>query len=263
MLDHLRVATRPRWVGLTIFVLVMVATFSILGQWQLGRADQQSVSDGLRDRARGAEPADISALSRPGVRPAEALQWRPVTATGTYDADHQVLVRNRSLQSSNGYLVLVPLRTDAGPDLVVLRGWIPAGSTAATPAALPTVPTGIVSIQGRLRVPEPPTTDSGLPEGQVERIVPDEIAALTGQPTYGAWVVLGTEQPTATGSELVRAVPDGSTSTGRWPISHTVYAFQWFIFAVIAGVGWFVLLRRDVTTQRPPPNQPPPSPEQA
>ena len=51
---------------------------------------------------------------------------------------------------------------------------------------------------------------------------------------------------------MVTTLPDGSVPGGRWPISHTVYAGQWFIFAVIALVGWVILLRRDVQAERAP-----------
>ena len=57
-------------------------------------------------------------------------QYARVRATGRYDAAHQLLVRNRPLEGQVGYYVLTPLVTDAGPALLVDRGWVPAGATA-------------------------------------------------------------------------------------------------------------------------------------
>ena len=253
MLEHLKVATRPRWVGFTVFVLFLIVTFVLLGRWQLHRAHQQAAEDAMRDAARTAATTDVGQVTQPGVAPPPAAEWRSVTATGTYDSAHQLLVRNRTADPGNGYLVIVPLRTAAGPDLLVMRGWIPSGDTASAPNDIPTVPTGVVTVEGRLRLPEPSSERAGLPAGQVERIVPSEVAALTGRPTYGGWVALGTEQPSATGTAAeVTTLPDGSVPQGRWPISHTVYAVQWFIFGLIAVVGWVILLRRDVQAEALP-----------
>ncbi len=242
-------ATRPRWIGFTLLVLGLIVVFVLLGRWQLDRARSQALDDVARTRASDQASEDVSRILRVGTPPAPGEEWRAVTAVGEYDATHQLLVRNRSLNSTNGYLVLVPMRVRGGPDLVVVRGWIPSGSTAAAPDAVPAVPEGTVRIAGRLRLAEPSTGPSDLPAGQVERIVPSEVGALTGRPTYAAWVVLGSEDPAAAGAAAVTPLPDGSAGGGwRWPISHTVYAWQWFTFAMIALVGWVVLLRRDVST---------------
>ena len=91
--------------------------------------------------------------------------------------------------------------------------------------------------------------------------MPSDVGALTGRPTYGGWVALGTEQPTAAGTAAaVATLPDGSIPQGRWPISHTVYAVQWFIFGLIAVVGWVILLRRDVQAEQEP-SEPTPTPQ--
>ena len=174
----------------------------------------------MRDAARTAAPVDVGQVAQPGVAPGPEDEWRSVTATGTYDAAHQLLVRNRSADAGNGYLVLVPLRTASGNDLVVMRGWVPSGPTADAPAEVPAVPAGVVTVTGRLRLPEPSSGRTDLPDGQVERIVPSDVGALTGRPTYGGWVALGTEQPTAAGTAAsVATLPDGSVPQGRWPIS--------------------------------------------
>ena len=245
MLDHVRATRAPRWIGLTVFVVVLVVVFVLLGRWQLHRAHAQNEADQAKAAAQAAAAVGPDALLVPGATLPAADEWRAVTATGTYDAAHQLLVRNRPFNSTNGYLVLVPLRT-AGGDLLVVRGWIPAGSTADAPDALPEVPSGTVTVTGRMRAPEPATSRTGLPDGQVERIVPAEVAQLTGRPTYGGWLSLQSETPAPPTAAQVQTLPADGSGGWTWPISHTVYAMQWFTFGVIAVVGWFVLLRRDV-----------------
>ncbi len=149
--------------------------------------------------------------------------------------------------------MLVPLRTETGAELLVVRGWIPSGETAGAPDVLPTVPPGTVEVEGRWRVPEPTSGTADLPAGQIERIVPAEIAQVTGQPTYGGWLQLGSEVPAPpAAADQLRRLPDDTAGGWRWPISHTVYAVQWFIFAAIAVGGWILLLRRDVQAERLP-----------
>ena len=250
--EHLRMAARPRWVAFTVFALLLLVAFLLLGRWQLDRAASQQTQDLDRAAAAAAAPVDVAELAQPGSPVAAETEWRVVTAKGTYDREHQLLVRNRPLDGANGYLVLVPLRTDTGAELLVVRGWIPSGETAGAPDVLPTVPPGTVEVEGRWRVPEPTSGTADLPAGQIERIVPAEIAQVTGQPTYGGWLQLGSEVPAPATADQLRRLPDDTAGGWRWPISHTVYAVQWFIFAAIAVGGWILLLRRDVQAERLP-----------
>src|SRR5262249_9468429 len=153
-------------------------------------------------------------------------QWRQVTATGTYDAAHQLLARNRVRQNVNGYEVLVPLRTADGVDLLVDRGWIDAGPTASAPAHLPAVPTGQVTVVGRIRPAEHARSNAGLPAGQVQRIDPAQVAELTGRPTYGGFVNLVRETPPQADAPAVLLTPDQADPGGWWKPPHLAYAVQ-------------------------------------
>ena len=53
----------------------------------------------------------------------DADQWQRVTARGTFDGDHQFVVRNRNNGDDRGYEVVTPLRTATGTVLVD-RGFI-------------------------------------------------------------------------------------------------------------------------------------------
>ena len=106
-------ATRPRWVGFTVLVGGLFVVFVLLGRWQLHRADEQHRDDAVREAARSAPAVSVDHVTQPGTPPDSDNEWRAVTARGTYDQEHQLLVRNRSLNAKNGYLVLVPLQTDS------------------------------------------------------------------------------------------------------------------------------------------------------
>ena len=75
---------------------------------------------------------DRSSNEQPPIRPYEQVfprpivdadQWQRVTATGTFDGDHQFVVRNRNNGDDRGYEIVTPLRTATGAVLVD-RGFI-------------------------------------------------------------------------------------------------------------------------------------------
>ncbi len=218
MLDHLRMASRPRWLAFSLFAVILLATFLLLGRWQLSRASSQSIVDAAKASAVAADTTEVDSVLTTSP-PAPDIEWRAVTARGVYDEEGQLLVRNRSLDSANGYWVVVPLITQSGPDLVVVRGWIPSGPSAAAPAAIPAVPSGPVEVTGRIRVPEPTGNSATLPEGQIERVIPQQIAELTGRPTYGGWLVLASEKPSPAPAAQLRQLPDAAAPSWRWPVS--------------------------------------------
>lgn len=243
---------RPSWVAFTAFVVFASVGFYELGVWQLHRHTHQNRIDAELRRSKALPPVDVARLLSAGHAPSQALGWRRVTATGTYDAEHQLLVRNRVSLNVNGYEVLVPLRTSSGVDLVVDRGWIPSGPTARAPAKVPAVPAGVVAIVGRVRPPEAPRSNAGVPAGQTQRIVPAQVAAETGRPTYGGFVDLVQETPTPADAPRILLSPDQVDTGGWWKPPHLAYAIQWFLFIVIAVVGWVILGRRELTLPRDP-----------
>ena len=241
---------RPSWLAFTVFVLVASFGFYELGVWQLHRHKHQNQIDAeLRD-SKALAPVPAGDLMRAGTPPSQSVMWRRVTATGTYDAAHQFLARNRVRQNLNGYEVLVPLRTTSGVDLLVDRGWIPSGPTARAPATIPPVPEGQVTVLGRIRPSEGERTMADLPTGQVQRIDPGQIAQLTGRDAYGGFVDLVSEIPPQADAPTVLLSPDETDQGGWWKPPHLAYAVQWFLFILIALVGWAILGRRELALMR-------------
>ena len=75
--------------------------------------------------------ADVLARGRP---PGRRDEWRQVTATGTYDAAHTVVVRYQTRDGASGVDVVVPLVTADGTALLVDRGWLATDNPAPTTA---------------------------------------------------------------------------------------------------------------------------------
>ena len=135
--------------------------------------------------------------------------------------------------------MLTPLVTGAGPALLVNRGWVPGGPDAATAPEPPAPPAGEVAVTGRLRPSEPPSTTGEPPPGQVTRIDVPAIARSLRLQAYGGYVDLVRERP-APGRAPER-LPPPEPSEGP----HLAYAFQWFLFAALAPVGYVLLARRE------------------
>ena len=141
---------------LAIAVLFAVACV-FLGRWQWHRHEAK-VSEGGADRAATtpASPVPLSrALPSPAAKLPQAQEWTLVTATGRYAAQEVMLVRNRPNNGVFGYEVVVPLELADGTSLLVDRGWIPNGRTAAEPSRTPATPAGDITVTGWLRLGEP------------------------------------------------------------------------------------------------------------
>ncbi|MBO3750219.1 SURF1 family protein [Streptosporangiaceae bacterium NEAU-GS5] len=236
-----------RWLALHALVLALIPAFLFLGRWQWGRFEERSAASDRIGANLTAAPVPLSKLDSLGVRVPEADEYRLVTATGRYDAAHELLVRRRSQNSMLGFYVVTPLLTPDGA-VLVNRGWVPAGETADTLPVVPAPPTGEVSVTGRLRPAE--TEDntgirnrSGLPHGQILLI--DTPSVAMPYRLYGGFVEL--TAPAATSPEPVPE-PDIGGGGGL----NLAYAIQWWLFIGVAVGGWIVLLRREARDREQP-----------
>jgi cytochrome oxidase assembly protein ShyY1 len=228
-----------RWLGLAAAATAVAACCVLLGLWQLDRWEQRSQRNDLVATNLAAAPVAADRLL--GVRrpPAASAEWRRVRATGRYDASAQLLVRNRPLDGSTGYHVLTPLVPADGPALLVNRGWVPAGREAAEPDAVPTPPSGEVTVVGRVRPAEDGDGGADAPAGQVRRIDVPAIAADLPYDVYAGYAELVRESPSARDAPTPLPEPDPG------PGPNLAYALQWFVFAAMALGGLVVLARRE------------------
>jgi cytochrome oxidase assembly protein ShyY1 len=111
-----------RWALLIIFVALLGVVFVSLGNWQLDRLAQRKERNAttITNEQKPVQPYE-QVFTHPIT---DADQWQRVEARGTFDADHQFVVRYRSNGGADGYEVLTPLRTASG-DVLVDRGFIP------------------------------------------------------------------------------------------------------------------------------------------
>lgn len=229
----LRTALKPRFLGLFGLCVVIAITFGQLGRWQLGVAEDSASREAL-ESARSLTPVELSTVLQPHVAFPGELSTRPVTATGAYAAQGQVLVPDRFLDGVRGLWVITPFVVNAtGATLPVLRGFV------EDPSAAGAAPTGTLTITGALAPGESPS-DGVLPEGQIGSVDLSLLVNTWPGDLYNAFVFLSAEDPSA-GPQLTK-VPTPTVPTGlKW--RNAAYAFQWWIFAAFAFWMWWRMVR--------------------
>ena len=222
----------PGWALALLGLIALSVVFTLLGNWQY---DRHETKVERRDRVTanydGAPVPLDDVLVDAGQRLEAGQEWIPVTATGRYRGQDTVLVRNRPLDKSYGFEVLVPLQLPDGQVLMVDRGWVPNGRTGAAPDAVPEPPNGPVEVTVRLR-PGEPGLDRAPPAGQQLRIDLPRIAEQIGEPLgatlYPVYGVLVEERPG--GAAPPTPLPRPEVGLGI----NLGYAVQWWAFAVAA-----------------------------
>jgi cytochrome oxidase assembly protein ShyY1 len=245
---------RPYWVAAHVGILVLAVAFALLGRWQwdvghkvapLTTAELQSWHT--------AKPVNDVITDASGLDGTQVGQ--AVTATGTYDSAHQLLVPGRELNGHQGYYVLAPLVTGKGEAVLVNRGFLP--STGSAVPAIPTAPSGKIAITGWAAEPESTTgevNDNGIAQEQTTGKVTtaDEIQYISPAQLVNQWpyslpdgYVTATDSSSLTGGLQLIPAPLPLHGT-TWDLLNVCYAFQWWLFIVILGSWYFIYLRREL-----------------
>jgi cytochrome oxidase assembly protein ShyY1 len=242
-----------RWALLIAFVAAFGTACGFLGNWQL-------------DRLHSRRERNVSTVrnEEQAVRPytevfthqiTDADQWQRVSATGTFDADHQYVLRYRSTGDTDGYEVVTPLRTPSGTVLVD-RGIVSVTNGAQIPTTAPPPPGGEVTVVGHVRRDEEGKRSARVPvSGSMRLIDSQAIAATLPYPVVDGYIGLLTVDPPQTGGFKPIALPEISDGPHFW------YAVQWFMFAGIGVAGIVVFIRGDLRERRTGQRKAPKSPK--
>ena len=231
-----------RWALLIVFVALLGVAFVSLGNWQLDRLAQRKERNAttITNEQKPVQPYE-QVFTHPIT---DADQWQRVEARGTFDADHQFVVRYRSNGGADGYEVLTPLRT-ASSAVLVDRGFIPLERGTRIPSVAPAPPTGEVTVVGHVRRNERGRRAATAPAGnQVRLINSDAIAVTLPYEIESGYIGLLTVQPEQQGGFQPIQLPDLSEGPHFW------YAVQWFLFTAIGVAGIVVFIRGDLRARR-------------
>jgi cytochrome oxidase assembly protein ShyY1 len=223
----------------SLVAILLIAGCLWASQWQYHRGeDRKTRNDNIESQIKF--PAvDLLTLSSD----VNAHEWRTVTTSGAFDANQQILLRNRYFEGKYGYAVLTRFTTDGGDSIWVDRGWVAAGASATVAPKTPSVPRGVVSITARLRL------DSSLPSGSFFALpinrdgdLISKLNAQSGSDSEDYYLDL------ISGSlpELTPSAPSQIPSLSDGP--HLAYAVQWILFAGLVVYGRYLIRKMDLTS---------------
>ncbi len=222
-----------RWLGLLLAVVVVGFGCVQLGLWQLDRYDERQDFNTTTRTNLAADPVAAAEVFSVTEEPSPKDEWRAVTATGSYDEEHRVLVLYRTKDGVPGVDVVVPLVTKSGAALMVDRGWVRTPGNANVDPDVPAPPPGTVTVTGWTRIDAEGDADEVVPvDGTVRAISADAIAETLPYDVYDGFVELISETPAVSPAPQQAEPPE----LGGGP--HFFYGIQWFFFALLALAFW-------------------------
>jgi len=200
-----------------------------LGIWQLDRAEQKKVFLELQEQGVVTETLHLSGVIDNNT---EALRYRKVDATGSYDESHQFLIDNQISAGKAGYFVLTPFILQGEAKAVLVnRGWIPLNQDRSV---LPDLPINKVQTTISGRINNFPSVGIKLAGAEVPtdnwpsvvQVVDSGILAKKlGYPLFQFQVELDKDLANGFKREWL-------ATTIMLPEQHTAYAIQWFALAL-------------------------------
>ena len=223
---------KPRWIALTLFLLILIYLFIQLSNWQFDRYDQRVLRNESTNVALSLAPKKIDSTSQM----TNLKQWEKVELIGNYLSDQSKLVRKQYLENNLGFWVITPFKIQNGENILVNRGWIPIGSSASSNQSIPLAPVGTVNLEGYLQpFTESITQPKDLPLNQVNTIDYKYFESTIANNFY---VQLAKSSPMDNQAAII---PLPELSNGP----HFSYAIQWILFALLLPIGWYVLLKNE------------------
>lgn len=226
-----------RWVIASIVVALIAILFVNLGFWQIRRLHWRRGNNAIIVAREQLRPVSLDSLAG---QPLDAIQYRRVTAEGTYDTGKEVILFGRPDPSGlQGNHLLTPLTTTAGTTVIVDRGWVPL-SWVHLPVEGAAPPAGPVTVTGILLPPESDAAAAPPSQGQVKDVNIAQLQASVGRDLMPAYLLLQQQTPPQlAGSPKTASLPPLTEGP------HLSYAIQWFLFTVIGLVGYAGLVRKE------------------
>jgi cytochrome oxidase assembly protein ShyY1 len=215
-------------------IALLLVIFCLWGsQWQYHRGVDRHARNAVIEERIAQSPIALTSVT--GTL--SDYEWQPVSTSGSFNKEKQILLRNRYNDGKYGYEVLTLFTSAEKKNFWVDRGWVQAGATATTPPVLTPLPEGEVTINGRLRL------DSSLPRGSFFAL-PGKGEGLVSE--LNAQSQLNTEKfyiDLLSGSQasLTPEVPAQLPELSDGP--HMAYALQWIFFGGLVIYGR-ILIRR-------------------
>jgi surfeit locus 1 family protein len=237
------ISLTPRGIIATLFVFAVAVTCIRLGFWQLDRRKQRAQINAAIESRWTADPVVLD------HSPRDTTGWlfRKVSVQGSLDDARSIVLPGHSFRGAPGVHILTPLLLGNGSAVLVNRGWAPAADGATV--ELDSLRGDFAGSATGLVLPFPSGRTASSDAGTAPAASTDEFrrvwfamdeAALRQQFPYELGRVQVQLLPGDSPAQLPLRLPPPALDPGP----HLGYAIQWFSFAVIAVVGWFLLFMK-------------------
>jgi len=219
-----------------VLMLLIAAVCVKLGLWQRARLAARRARTAAGETARRLPPLEL------GSPEGHDLADRRVTARGTFDHAHDMLLRGQALSGAPGVVVVTPLRNARGDSAVlVVRGFVPSPDGISVPLLDSLGEPGEQAIAGIAR-PIPAQADRGRPLVRDGRVSWKELELdeLRRRLPYAILGVMVFATPAAGQPAWPRRLEPPPLDDGP----HKSYMLQWFGFAIVALVMALIALTR-------------------
>lgn len=240
----IRLMFSKSWWFTTVLVVAGAALCVRLGIWQLDRLDQRRTFNAHVEVMWAAPVLEITGKES-GLGD---MEYRSVIATGTYDFENQIALRNQYWNDQYGYHLVTPLVLADGMAVLVDRGWIPSEGNEAPSNWEKYDQQVSQTVSGIIRLGQEKPDVGGRPDPTLE----------PGQSSLSLWnnvnlVRLAEQMPYELVGIYIQMDAEEGDVTPPVPFQpeieitegpHLGYAGQWFTFAAILFFGYPFFLRK-------------------
>lgn len=224
--------TKPRWIALTAFLIIMIYLFIRLSDWQFDRYNTRIQNNEITTTALNSEPINLTDLSQLS----DLKDWQKVSIKGEFVNSDAKLLRRKYLESNLGFWVITPLKLDNDQVILVNRGWIQIAESSTSQQEIPSSPQGEVTIIGYVQtLIDTKSEPKDIPLNQINYL---NSINFSSQPLSTNYLQLASMTPM---DNQVAIIPLPELSNGP----HFSYAIQWILFALMLPIGWYVLLKNE------------------
>ena len=225
-----------RWVLFFLVVVVLAWLATQLGQWQFHRLDERKHDNRIVSTNLERPPAPVDDVLSVEKAPRASDEWRRVTVHGTWDDRHTIVLKYQTRDQGAGVDVVTPLVTEAGPAVLVDRGWMSTDNSGASrPKNVPAATEGQVTVTGWVRR-DATGGATRVSDLSTRAISSRRLAEVLPYPLYRGFLNIAQESPTPSKRLAPTELPD-DTSNGP----HFFYGLQWWFFGALAVFGFCYL----------------------
>lgn len=236
----LRTALSPRWLAGLALAAIIAGAFGFLANWQWSRSHEApppapSITEKVKP---------LQQIYQPGRALLGSEADHIVSVEGAFDASKQVLIGSRLQSGDRGYWTVSALRvTNTDTWIPIVRGW------SADKKIADGLPTGTVTVVGRLLPPEAPFAGQEPEEGAFSNLSPAQLTNVWDASLYDAFIVSNDKIPADAPATLERVPVEAQPQKSPVNWLNIFYAIEWIVFAGAAFYMWFRLVKDDYERQ--------------